>query len=164
MRTISIALSLLACAGMAVAADPAKAPHKPEAKKAQKAPPAPRMPSLEKLSCRTGPNDHQARLTAVAVKGRPMEFAYYSRLGTSVCSIHAHRGDSYSKWHDENGTGKALIKLLEGTAEFEYKPGYARVKFSDVTRMPYCGMDGELNGTVEVASKNPECVLAGVFD
>ena len=102
------------------------------------------------------------RLVVVAVKGKPMEFAYYSRLGNKVCSIHGRRGDAYTKWDDK--ADKSHIKLLAGGADLEYKPGYAKLKFSDVSRMPYCGMFGELNGVVEVSSSKSECVLAGVFD
>ena len=119
-------------------------------------------PSIEKLACRTGPNDKQARLIVEVVKGRPVEFAYYSRLGTRVCSVYGRRGDAYTKWEDESG--KALVKLIEGHAVLEYHPGFLRLKFEDVGRMTYCGMDGELNGTVEVTKKKSECALEGVFD
>ena len=153
MRMTAIIVFLVAYASAAMAADERK-PAK--ALKSQK------VPLLEKLSCRTAPNDHQARLTVVVVKGRPMEFAYYSRLGTRVCSVHGRRGDAYSKWDDE--TGKAVVKLFEGSAVLEYKPGYLRIKFEDVGRMHYCGMYGELNGTVEVTKSKSECGLEGVFD
>jgi hypothetical protein len=53
-----------------------------------------------------------------------MEFAYYSRLGTRVCSIYGRRGDAYTKWADAGG--KTTVKLLGGTAEVEYTPGDLR--------------------------------------
>ncbi len=153
MRGMTIAVGLLAWTVAAVAADATK-PPKP-----------PKMPLLERFSCRTGPNDHQARLIVEVVKGRVMEFAFYSRLGTGVCSIHGRRGDAYTKWEDDAAVaGKAAIKLLTGSAELEYKLGHVKLKFTDVDRMRYCGMDGELNGAVEVISKKPECGLVGVFD
>lgn len=157
MRMIAIAVLIFAFTGVAAAADAAKA------QKTQKAQKAPRAPLLEKLSCRTGPNDHQARLIVEVVKGRPMEFAFYSRLGTRVCSVHGRRGDAYSKWEDE-GAGKTAVKLYSGNADLEYKPGYLKLKFADVGRMHYCGMEGELNGVVEVTAKKPECELEGVFE
>lgn len=142
----------------AAVADAAKTTKKSRAAK------APRAPAMEKFSCRTGPNDEQVRLIAQVVKSRPMEFAYYSRLGTSVCSIHGRRGDAYTKWKDEEG-GKTAVRLLEGRAQLEYKPGYFLIKFSKVDRMRYCGMDGgELNGSVAVSKRKSECVLVGVFD
>ena len=157
MRMIAIAVLIFAFTGVAAAADAAKA------QKAQKAQKAPRVPLLEKLSCRTGPNDHQARLIVEVVKGRPMEFAFYSRLGTRVCSVHGRRGDAYSNWEDAEG-GKTAVKLYSGNADLEYKPGYLKLKFADVGRMHYCGMHGELNGVVEVIAKKSECGLEGVFD
>lgn len=154
MRIAAIALCLIAYTGAAVAADAAKA---------KKAPKAPKAPLLEKLSCRTGPNDEQARLIVKAVKGRAMEFAFYTRLGTSVCSIHGRRGDAYTKWKDGEA-GKTAVELLTGSAELEYRPGYLKIKFSDVGRMRYCGAYGELNGSVEVSKGKSECALEKVFD
>jgi hypothetical protein len=154
MRTIAIAVFLFAFTSIAVAADAAKAAS------AQK---APKVPLLEKFSCRTGPNDHQARLIAEVVKGRPMEFAFYSRLGTRVCSVHGRRGDAYSNWEDAE-EGKTAVKLYSGNAGLEYRPGYLKLTFADVGRMHYCGMHGDLNGMVEVIAKKAECGLEGVFE
>ena len=148
MRAI-VALNLLVCAGVAAAAMP-------------KAAPAAKAPTIERLTCRTGPNDEQARLIAQMVRGRPMEFAYYSRFGTAVCSIHARRGDAYTKWQD--GSGTSTVKLIEGRASLEYKPGYLKIKFDEVDRMTYCGMDGELNGIIEVSVRKSECDIHRVFD
>ena len=160
MRKMVIAYCLLAWAGAALAADAAKTP---KAAKAAKVVKAAKAPLLEKLMCRTGPNDHQARLIVEVVKGRLMEFAYYSRLGTGVCSIHGRRGDAYTRWED-GADGKVAVKLLTGNAYVEYKPGRVLIKFEDVDRMPYCGMFGELNGSIEVMKKKSECGLEGVFD
>ncbi|MCE9639105.1 MAG: hypothetical protein K8S22_02955 [Betaproteobacteria bacterium] len=75
IRTKTIAVCLLAFAPAAIApataADtPAKAVKAPVAKTAKAAAPkAVRAPALEKLTCRTGPNDEQVRLIVEAVKG-----------------------------------------------------------------------------------------------
>ena len=144
-----IAASVLVWAGTVTAASAPKAPAK--------------APALERLTCRTGPNDEQARLIAQVVKGRTMEFAYYSRLGTRVCSIHARRGDAYSKWADM-ADGNSTVKLLHGTAALQYKPGYLKINFDDVDRMTFCGMHGEINASIEVSKNKAECVIKGVFD
>ena len=170
MRKTAIAACLFGCAGMAGAAAAAQtaspkasapAASAPKAR-AAKAAKAPRPPALERLTCCTGPRDEQVRLIAQVVKGRTMEFAYYSRLGTGVCSIHGRRGDAYTRWTDTEG--KSTVKLLGGTAELEYTPGTLRIKFDDVDRMAYCGMHGELNGSVEVTKSKGECQFNGVFD
>lgn len=157
MRTIAIAAVLLALATAAGAANVVKKVTRPEAAK---------VPPLEKFTCRTGPNDEQVRLIVEAVKGRAMEFAFYSRLGTRVCSIHSRRGDGATQWEDaEGGMGKALVKLFTGHALLEYQPGHhVKVTFSDVDRMHYCGMYGELNGLIEVVQKKPECGMQGLFE
>jgi hypothetical protein len=157
MRTIAIAAVMLALATSAGAADVVKKVARPQAAKV--------LP-LEKFTCRTGPNDEQVRLIVEAVKGRAMEFAFYSRLGTRVCSIHSRRGDGATQWEDaEGGMGKALVKLFTGHALLEYLPGHhVKVTFSDVDRMHYCGMYGELNGLIEVVQKKPECGMQGLFE
>ncbi len=154
IRDTAVMVCLIAFAAVATAAETAKP---------RKAAKAPRAPLMERFSCRTGPNDEQARLIVEVVKSRPMEFAYYSRLGTSVCSIHGRRGDAFTKWED-NGGGKTAVRLLAGSVQLEYKPGHFSIKFAQVDRMRYCGMYGELNGSVETSSKKSECGLTGVFD
>jgi len=150
----AVVVCLIVFTGAVVAAEKAKSP---------KAAKAARAPLMEKFSCRTGPNDEQARLIVEVVKSRPMEFAFYSRLGTSVCSIHGRRGDAYTKWEDGEG-GRTSVRLLVGNAQLEYRPGYFLIKFNEVDRMRYCGAHGELNGSVEVSRNKPECGLSGVFD
>ena len=150
----TVMLYLIVFTGAVVAAETAKSSKGAKAAKA---------PLMEKFSCRTGPNDEQARLIVEVVKSRPMEFAFYSRLGTSVCSIHGRRGDAYTKWEDKE-SGRTSVRLLAGSAQLEYRPGYFLIKFNEVDRMRYCGAHGELNGSVEVSSTKPECGLTGVFD
>ena len=157
MRIMLLTALLLALPVAAPAADAVKKVHPPGA--------VAKVPLHEKFTCRTGPNDEQVRLIVDAVKGRAMEFAFYSRLGTRVCSIHSRRGDGSTKWEDATGTsGKALITLFTGHALLEYAPGHVKVTFSDVERMHYCGMYGDLNGTIEAVQKKPECGMQGLFE
>lgn len=150
MNKIAIAALMMLWAGTTLAAGHAKAA---------------KAPLLEKFSCRTGPNDEQARLIAEVVKGRIMEFAFYSRLGTRVCSIHGKRGDAHTRWEDNDAhAGHSVVHLQSGSALVEYLPGRVLVKFSEVERMPFCGMYGMLNGSVEAVIKKADCALQGVFD
>ncbi len=173
MHIMAIAAVLAVLATTAIAAEPAAnapaatGPAKAAPQTARKPPAANagKAPLQEKFTCRTGPNDEQVRLIVAAVKGRGMEFAFYSRLGTRVCSIHSRRGDGSTKWEDATDTsGKALIKLFTGHALLEYAPGHVKVTFSDVERMHYCGMYGDLNGTIEAIQKKPECGMQGLFE
>lgn len=170
MRTITIpgcllALTMAVTATLAGAATTEPQAGKKPVAKTPAAPKAVKAPLLEKLTCRTGPNDEQVRLIAEAVKGRAMEFAFYSRLGTRVCSIHGRRGDGHTKWEDTDGVaGKAEIKLHTGSAVIEYAPGRVSLQFNGVDRMHYCGMYGQLNGSIEVILKKPECGMQGLFE
>src|SRR3972149_8250857 len=94
IRDTAVMVCLIAFTGAATAAETARP---------RKAAKTPRAPLMERFSCRTGPNDEQARLIVEVVKSRPMEFAYYSRLGTSVCSIHGRGGAAYTQWVDHGG-------------------------------------------------------------
>ena len=67
MRRIVMVICLIAFTGAVAAVETAKP---------TKAAKASRAPAMEKFSCRTGPNDEQARLIVQVVKSRPMEFAY----------------------------------------------------------------------------------------
>jgi hypothetical protein len=145
---------------LAVLSTTANAAHPKSIKSAT----AKKAPPEQKLSCRTGPNDKQVRLIVQAVKGTIREFAFYNRLGTGVCSIHAQRGDAYTRWYDDKrAPGQAAVKLLSGRARIAYKPGHVVLRFYEVERMPYCGMYGELNGTVELVNKKSECKLERIF-
>jgi hypothetical protein len=96
-----------------------------------------------------------------------MEFAFYSRLGTRVCSIDARRGDAHTKWDDarhDDGTAASAVKLRAGMALVDYKPGHVVLKFTQVERMPFCGMYGELNGSVELIAKKTECNIDRIFE
>jgi hypothetical protein len=158
--TAACLLSFIPAPAMAAELTPKVAILRGEAKSK-----APKVPLLEKLACRSGPNDEQVRLIVEAVKGRAMEFAFYTRLGTRVCSIHGRRGDAHTKWEDSDAeTGTAHIKLFTGSALLEYAPGRVKVTFSDVDRMHYCGMYGELNGLVEAVLKKADCSMHGVFE
>jgi hypothetical protein len=158
IRELTIALCLVALTGAAMAVETTKKTSKAAATKAVK------VPAVEKFTCRTGPNDEQVRLIAEVVKGRAMEFAFYSRLGTRVCSIHGQRGDGHTHWQDAEGNmGKVLVRLFTGSALVEYEPGHMKVTFVDVERMHYCGMYGELNGVVEAVMKKSDCGIDGLF-
>jgi len=163
MKSLITAACLFALMPAAIAAE--ATPKVAIARGEAKAPKAPKVPLLEKLTCRSGPNDEQVRLIVEAVKGRAMEFAFYSRLGTRVCSIHGRRGDAHTRWEDSDAeTGTAQIKLYTGSALLEYAPGRVKVTFNDVDRMHYCGMYGELNGMVEAVLKKADCGMQGVFE
>ena len=57
-----------------------------------------------------------------------------------------------------------MVKLRAGMALVDYKPGHVVLKFTQVERMPFCGMYGELNGSVELIAKKTECNIDRIFE
>lgn len=120
-------------------------------------------PRGEKLACQTGTEDRHARIAMEVVKDKARRFAYYSKWKPKTCSIDATRGDAYTKWSDKGNV--TTVTMAKGTAVIErLKPGEFRVTFKNVDREFYCGLDGELNGTVTVWKNKSECGLEGVMD
>ncbi len=120
-------------------------------------------PRAEKLACQTGTEDRHARIAMEVVKDKARRFAYYSKWKPKTCSIDATRGDAYTKWSDKGNV--TTVTMAKGTAVIErLKAGEFRVTFKNVDREFYCGLDGELNGSVTVWKNKHECALEGVMD
>ncbi len=117
----------------------------------------------QKLACQTGTEDRHARIAMELTKDKVKQFAYYSKWKPKTCSIAAARGDAYSKWSDKGNV--TTVAMAKGTAVIEaVKGGEYRVTFKNVDREFYCGLDGEINGTVTVAKGKQECGLEGVME
>lgn len=117
----------------------------------------------QKLSCRTGTEDRHARIAMEVVKERVRQFAYYSIWKPKTCSVAATRGDAYTKWTDKGNV--TTVALRSGTAVIEHlKAGEIRVTFKDVSRDDYCGLDGEINGTLTLVRGKNECGIEGLMD
>jgi hypothetical protein len=119
---------------------------------------------VEKLACKTGTEDRHARIALEVVKGKVRRFAYYSKWKPDTCSVAAARGDAYSKWVDKGNV--TTVTLPKGTATIEAlnKGREIKVTFRNLDRDFYCGMDGEINGTVTVFEHKAECGIEGVMD
>ena len=136
------------------------APQKPVAPKSVAK--RPRGP-IEKLDCKTGTEDHHARIAVLAQGGDVQSLAYYSKWKPRTCSIHLQRGDAYSKWSD---TGDATIVTTEfGDVLVQEKKAEYRFIFRDIDRMHYCGMMGKLNGSMTI-TRGPKraCTVEGLME
>jgi hypothetical protein len=134
-----------------------KSAPQPMAKKGR-----PRGP-IEKLDCKTGTEDHHARIAVLAQGGDVQSLAYYSKWKPRTCSIHLQRGDAYSKWND---TGDATIVTTEfGDVLVQEKKTEYSFIFRDIDRMHYCGMMGKLNGSMTI-TRGPKrtCTVEGLMD
>ena len=118
----------------------------------------------EKLACQTGTEDRLARIAALVIRGKVKQFAYYSKWTPKTCSVAAARGDAYSKWVDHGKTTTVSLPKNGTVVIEELKPGEYRFTFQHLDRDFYCGLDGEINGTVTVSRHKSECALQGVMD
>jgi hypothetical protein len=117
----------------------------------------------QKLACQTGTEDRHARIAMELQKTKVKRFAYYSKWKPKTCSIEASRGDAYTKWSDKGDL--TTVAMAKGTAIIEQmKGGNYKVTFKNVDREFYCGLDGEINGSVTVFKGKHECALEGVME
>lgn len=117
----------------------------------------------QKVACQTGTEDRHARIAMELQKNKTKRFAYYSKWKPKTCSIEATRGDAYTKWSDKANV--TTVAMAKGTAIIEHlKGGEYRITFKNVDREFYCGLEGEMNGTVTVYKGKPECGLEGVME
>ena len=92
-------------------------------------------------------------------------FAYYSIWKPRTCSIHFMRDTVGSKWiaapdgtdHVDTPQGRFVIRTSADAYEFE---------FQNVQRGKFCGMPGEINGTMMI-KRDParsQCSVVGIMD
>jgi hypothetical protein len=119
---------------------------------------------VEWLSCRTGDEDHHARIGVELVNGQLNYFAFYSKYKPRACSIEVRRGGAFNHWEEKGGTSQ--ITLVDGKGLFRIngaKGGY-RFDFLGIDRERYCGMEGKINGSLTVTRGKRNCVVQGVMD
>ena len=116
----------------------------------------------ETLACRIGTEDRHARIAVVVVGGKTAEFAYYSKWKPRTCSIYFQRNDAYSKWADTGNI--TTVNLEQGVFLIEHKKNEYHFTFREIDRERYCGMDGEINGTLTIRKGNEKCELDGIME
>lgn len=116
----------------------------------------------ETLACRVGTEDRHARIAVVVVGGKTAEFAYYSKWKPRTCSIYFQRNDAYSKWADTGNI--TTVNLEQGVFLIEHKKNEYHFTFREIDRERYCGMDGQINGTLTIRKGSETCELDGVME
>ena len=121
--------------------------------------------AMERFDCLTGTPDWHARIAFEAKGGEVLGFAYYSKWKPRTCSIDLTRNAAGSKWHTtadgavrvETAQGRFLIRTRADAYEFE---------FERVQRGKFCGMPGEINGTMTIkrGPAVPQCSATGIMD
>jgi hypothetical protein len=116
----------------------------------------------EVLTCRLGSEDRHARIAVVLVGGKTDSFAYYSKWKPRTCSIYLQRNRDRSKWSDKGNV--TTINVERGSFLIEHKKGEYHFVFRDIDRQRYCGMDGQINGTLTIRKDSEQCELAGIME
>jgi hypothetical protein len=117
----------------------------------------------ETLSCRLGTEDRHARIAVVLVGGKTDSFAYYSKWKPRTCSIYLQRNrDMYSKWKDNGNV--TSVNLDRGAFLIEHKKNEYHFIFRDIDRERYCGMEGQINGSLTIRKGSPQCQLDGIME
>ena len=117
---------------------------------------------IEKLTCRLGTEDRQARIGVELVNNKITQFAYYSKLRPRTCSINVQRDGFYSKWQD---LGRFThVTTDHGRFLIENRHREVRFIFREVDRQFYCGMEpGIIAGTLTVIRGKRKCQLEGLM-
>jgi hypothetical protein len=142
-----------------------KSAQKAQPKRAQqKRKAGPRRGRPEKLACKLGNEDRQARIAVELIGGRVESIAYYSKWKPRTCSVHIVRDDAYSKWED---TGHVTIVTLnedKGSFLIDHSRQAVKFLFREIDRERFCGMSGKITGSLTVTRGRDQCALEGVMD
>ena len=142
-----------------------KSAQKAQPKRAQqKRKAGPRRGRPEKLACKLGNEDRQARIAVELIGGRVESIAYYSKWKPRTCSVHILRDDAYSKWED---TGHITIVTLnedKGSFLIDHSRQAVKFLFREIDRERFCGMSGKITGSLTVTRGRDQCALEGVMD
>ncbi len=121
--------------------------------------------ALERVDCMNGDEDLHARIAFEARGGRVINFAYYSKWKPRTCAFDFSRTSPGTKWRltSDGSTrvhtsqGRFLIRTTADSYVFE---------FEQVQRGKFCGMPGDINGTMTVTRGvgKADCSVVGIMD
>jgi hypothetical protein len=121
--------------------------------------------ALERIDCMNGVEDLHARMALEARGGRIASFAYYSKWKPRTCAFDFTRTSPGTKWR-LTPDGSTRVHTPQGRFLIRTRPDAYVFEFEQVQRNRYCGMSGEINGTITVkrGAGKPECSVAGIMD
>lgn len=120
---------------------------------------------MERIDCLSGTPDRHARIAFEAKGGQVLGFAYYSKWKPRTCSIEFMRNTAGSKWRMA-GDGAVRVETPQGRFLIRTRADAYVFEFQHVRRQKFCGMPGEINGTMTIkrGSGKPQCSVAGIMD
>ena len=127
--------------------------------------PAVQLGEIERIDCMSGKPDLHARIAFEAQGGQVLGFAYYSRWKPRTCSLEVNRNAAGTKWR-MTPDGAVRVHTPEGRFLIRTSAEAYVFEFDKVRRQKFCGMPGEINGTMTVkrGAAKPECSVAGIMD
>jgi len=127
--------------------------------------PAVQSGAIEQIDCMSGKPDLHARIAFEAQGGQVLGFAYYSNWKPRTCSLEVKRNAAGTKWR-MTPDGAVRVHTPEGRFLIRTRADAYVFEFEHVRRQKFCGMPGEINGTMTVkrGSAKPECSVAGIMD
>ncbi len=118
----------------------------------------------EKLACKLGTEDRQARIAVELIGGRVRSVAYYAKWTPRTCSIHIVRNDAWSQWVDTGSVTVVTLHEDKGSFLIDHEPRRVKFLFRDIDRERFCGMSGKIAGSLTVTRGQSRCKLEGVLD
>jgi hypothetical protein len=121
--------------------------------------------ATERIDCRAGKEDLHARIAFEARGGQLTYFAYYSKWKPRTCSLDFARNASGTKWR-LTPDGATRVHTPQGRFLIRTRADAYVFEFEQVQRQKFCGMSGEINGsmTVKRGARTPECSVVGIMD
>jgi hypothetical protein len=120
--------------------------------------------TMERIDCMSGHEDLQARIAFEARGGRVVSFAYYSKWKPRTCALDFDRNSPGTKWRLTQD-GATRVHTPQGRFLIRTRPDAYVFEFENVDRRRFCGMPGEINGSMTVRrGGRPECSVVGILD
>lgn len=121
--------------------------------------------AMERIDCMHGEEDLHARMAFEARGGRIASFAYYSKWKPRTCAFDFSRTSAGTKWR-LTPEGATRVHTPQGRFLIHTRADAYVFEFEQVQRGKFCGMPGEINGTMTIrrGTATPECSVAGIMD
>jgi hypothetical protein len=121
--------------------------------------------ATERIDCMTGNEDLHARIAFEARGGQLTYFAYYSKWKPRTCSLDFERNASGTKWR-LTPDGATRVHTPQGRFLIRTRDDAYVFQFEQVERRKFCGMPGQINGsmTVKRGASMPTCSAVGIMD
>ena len=119
----------------------------------------------ERIDCLSGVEDLHARMAFEARGGQVINFAYYSKWKPRTCALDFERNAPGTKWR-LMPDGATRVHTPQGRFVIRTRPDAYVFEFENIERRRFCGMPGDINGTMTIKRNagGRACSVVGVMD